>query len=174
MASLAAAGVAIGTPYAMAPEQVRGAVTDARTDIWALGVLLYEMLSGTRPFDGVTIARAVFVDSPGCAAAAASRRARRPSVSDRALPREGVRAPVSACQRGTRAARGDPDASTIATSATWRVIPWHTRAGDSPRSLWPDGGGRARRIQCCRSARSARRATPTLRPSRSQCCRCRT
>jgi serine/threonine-protein kinase len=55
MPSLAATGVAVGTPYSMAPEQVRGGVTDARTDIWALGVLLYEMASGAKPFRAVTI-----------------------------------------------------------------------------------------------------------------------
>ena len=55
MPSLAPAGAAIGTPYAMAPEQVRGGVTDARTDIWALGVLLYEMVSAAKPFSASTI-----------------------------------------------------------------------------------------------------------------------
>ena len=55
MASVAGFGVAAGTPYAMAPEQVRGEATDARTDIWAVGVLLYEMVSGDKPFSGATI-----------------------------------------------------------------------------------------------------------------------
>ncbi|HEY8521310.1 MAG TPA: serine/threonine-protein kinase [Gammaproteobacteria bacterium] len=41
-------GEAAGTPYAMAPEQVRGEPADPRSDIWALGVLLYEMVSGRR------------------------------------------------------------------------------------------------------------------------------
>jgi Tol biopolymer transport system component len=49
---LTAAGGVMGTLQYMAPEQLEGRATDARTDIWALGLVLYEMVTGKRAFDG--------------------------------------------------------------------------------------------------------------------------
>ena len=65
--SLSDAGVRFGTVSYMAPEQVRGENVDGRADLWALGIVLYEMLTGRKPFRGdeeVAIAHAILHNEP--------------------------------------------------------------------------------------------------------------
>ncbi len=74
---LTRAGTILGTPAYMAPEQVEAAACDARTDVYAAGVMLFELLTGVLPFqhqDPGTMLRAHLVDPPP------SMRSKRPEV----------------------------------------------------------------------------------------------
>lgn len=46
------AGQVLGSPYYISPEQAQGHRVDARTDLYSLGVMFYEMLTGQRPYNG--------------------------------------------------------------------------------------------------------------------------
>jgi len=107
-----AAGVAVGTPTYMSPEQAAGDAVDARSDLYALGVVAYEMTAGRPPFRAET------------AAAVASKH-----LSEQAAPVEGLRpdAPPALAHAIARALEKDP-------AARWQTGAELRRAllGESP------------------------------------------
>ena len=120
------AGVILGTAAYMSPEQARGKPVDKRTDIWAFGVVLYEMLCGRRPFDGETITDvlgAIVHTEPDWSALPA------------AVP-TGVRRLVERCLQKDRSARlrDIADGALDLTASEATVAPPQTRGGGR---IWP-------------------------------------
>ena len=84
------AGHIVGTPGYMSPEQARGVAVDKRTDIWAFGCLLYELLTGKRAFQGETQSETI------AAVLSASRTGR---LCPRKPPRKSANCCASVCGR---------------------------------------------------------------------------
>jgi serine/threonine-protein kinase len=59
--SMTRTGFVVGTPYYMAPEQVLGKPLDGRADVYAFGILLYELIAGVRPFTAESVERLFFL-----------------------------------------------------------------------------------------------------------------
>ena len=140
-ASVTAEGFLAGTLSCMAPELLRGTPADGRSDIWALGVLLYEMSTGERPFAGTTcfeLSAAILHEAPPALPAQVPhslqsiiRRCLVKNPADRYQQAEEVRSALEAAcatetgpvrRKHTRAAAaGLLIALTAAAGLTWRM-----------------------------------------------------
>ncbi len=116
-ASLTERGTVLGTVPYMAPEQVEGEPADARADIWALGAVLYEMLTGRRAFEG---------DSPTRVAAAILEREPSPLTSQQ----PGV--PSALVRLITRCLAKDPDGRWDSAHDVADELRWIRDSGERP------------------------------------------
>ena len=138
-------GQIVGTVPYMAPEQVRGERVDARTDVFALGIILYELASGRRPFAGTTFAdvsSAILRDTP---VPLASRRSDLPRGFDalvaRCLEKDPARRPRNATEvrdELERAQQALPPESASDTPSI-AVLPFVNMSRDEENEYFSDG-----------------------------------
>ena len=115
--SLSAGGTVVGTPEYLAPEQALGETIDGRADVYAVGVMLYEMLAGRRPVEGANLGELIsahLLQSP------ASLRAAAPDVAIPA-PVEAAVLRALAKRRDDRFADADAFAAALREAAAGRA-----------------------------------------------------
>ena len=115
-------GAVLGTPEYMAPEQISGGRVDARTDVYAAGVVLFEALTGRRPFDGPSdfeVMRAHVDLSPP---SARSIRAAIPAEIENVIATALAKNPLHRFANATAMATALHGASAVLASAEWRAF----------------------------------------------------
>ncbi len=156
-------GTVVGTPHYMAPEQITGEAVDARADVYATGVVLFEMLSGRMPFEGESTAEvvaAVLRHTPLPLASlrpevspqleSVVMRAMAPRAGDRFLTVRDMRAALAQCKTAERvsalslvpAPRGFPLVPEQASTPRFRPL---ASSSAARRLLQPSGRAATRR-----------------------------
>ena len=140
------AGLVVGTPAYMSPEQARGQRVDSRTDLWAFGCVCYEMLAGRRAFDGETASDAissVLMRDPDWSALPESTPAPVLRLLHRCLARDVSRrlrhagdARLELDEMASGQFADDQPATRPSRATTFSYIPWSIAAVASIVSLW--------------------------------------
>jgi len=134
-------GTVLGSPKYMAPEQVAGQPTDGRTDIFALGVVLYEMLTGTTPFNGDNLSAIMYKILHEEPAPPSTINHRVPPVFDRIVSRALAKRPEDRYQTGREFAQDlrNPDAASsrktrrsAGSTKPEKTVPAGRTLGDEP------------------------------------------
>ena len=128
VAGLTRTGIVVGTPRYIAPEQVAGSAADARSDLFAVGAMLFEMLAGRPAFGGATVVdvlHATLHEQPpaltGSPAIAAVDRVIRRALAKRPADRPASADEMAADLRGVRSAHGS-EAVALARPLTRIVV----------------------------------------------------
>ncbi|HYS78742.1 MAG TPA: serine/threonine-protein kinase, partial [Candidatus Dormibacteraeota bacterium] len=151
-ANLTQAGVLLGTPSYMSPEQIEGRELDGRSDLFSLGVVLYELLTGVRPFEGESISTIIYrvlYEDP-----------RPPAAHNAALPPEvnAILEKALAKDKERRYATGGEMAADLANAF----------AGLPPETLSRPFPAAARQAATARAAGARGSPGPTLRERRDR------
>ncbi len=145
-------GVVMGTVPYMSPEQLSGRTVDHRSDIFSLGILLYEMAAGRRPFEGrssVELASSILRDTPPPLSKA---RPELPAELERILSRclekeaasryqstSELLVALAALGRGEEAKPSTDTAPSLPTSPSIAVLPFRNQSGDPEQEAFASG-----------------------------------
>jgi serine/threonine protein kinase len=140
-AAFTQAGLSIGTPAYMSPEQASGDIIDGRSDIYSLGCVFYEMLTGEQPFTGPTAQAVIakrFVQTP---ADVSSLREGIPRVIADVVARALAREPVDRFESGAalNSALAEPARRTHAPDKSIAVLPFANMSSDPENEFFADG-----------------------------------
>ena len=140
------AGLVVGTPAYMSPEQARGQKVDSRSDLWSFGCVCYEMLTGRRAFDGETTSdaiSAVLVRDPDWSALPGGTPASVHRLLRRCLTRDVTRrlrhagdARLELEETASSSPAGELSTARRPLTATVRYAPWVIAAVASSLAAW--------------------------------------
>jgi eukaryotic-like serine/threonine-protein kinase len=136
------AGVSMGTPAYMSPEQAAGQPLDARSDLYSLGCVLYEMLVGEQPFTGATIQSIIAKRFSQTPADVSGLRDGIPRPLARAVQKALARSPVDRHESGAQflTALGDVDSvMPAAAEKSLAVMPFVNLSGEADNQYFSDG-----------------------------------